>query len=731
MKCIILAGGRGDRMWPLSRKNYPKQFIEIKNNHSIFQATVARNMAFCDEFIIVTNQLYKSVIKSQMKSFRGLTYRCIFEEEGRNTAAAVLLACMPLPQSELVFVVASDQIVDGDGYKDAIVEAKGYALDGKLVSLGDDNMYLFRNGDLFSEARLLAADIYTACENAYTNKKTIGNYTYYSKAAMENIPGESFENALMSRTDRRVEVKKGFLVEEVDGLDSLSMESIRDAMDTSANNSNQYPDQIIDNKCINTTVINRADKKLVLVNQLEDVLVVNTNDAIYIGKKGKSNDLKEIILKRSDMWDYFNKSSLFYREWGYYEILQEDLHNGYQVRKVTIMPGQTIYLHKHSSKVENISVISGKGRVIVDGREELIASGECICINKLCEHQISCVSDEAFVFIESSTGVQIKSEDIISVESVDIGTSELGYENEPFVKLSPAYKDYLWGGNKLSEYFGKNTDLDCIAESWELSAHPDGQSTVAGGKNDGMLFGQYLRIIGNEAIGWKHQGMRSFPIMIKLIDANKDLSIQVHPGDEYALEHENEYGKSELWYVIDCEEGAYLYCGFNRDVDRDTVRKAIENGNIVELLNRVEVHKGDTFFIPAGTIHAIGKGALICEVQQNSNSTYRLYDYNRVDKYGNKRKLDIEKGLDVLDYCKYAGNSECKYFEVNLGKCQGENLIHMTDESFKAFMIINGGGTISCGDYSMPLIKGDCVFAPKGNGCLQLSGNMEYIQVGI
>ena len=382
MKCILLAGGRGDRMWPLSRKNYPKQFIQIKNNHSIFQETIARNMAFCDEFIIVTNRDFQSIIENQMKAFRGLTYRCIFEETGHGTAPAVIMSSLQLPQSEMIFVVASDQLISGENYKDSILEAKSYAESGNFVVLGmgidvadvrydyiayKDNeikefisnpdrlealsfksagnycinagMYIYRNGDFLNELGKYSKDLLDLCDCAYLNKETKGNYSLNS---MVDIPHLSIESILKNFSEKNKVVHCQFEWQDVGGLDDLENVSIHDAM---AKGSNGILDPIIENKCVNTTVINRCDKKLVLVNHLKDVLVVNTDDAVYIGKKGQSNDLKEIILDSSHLWDYFNKSSLFYRKWGNYEVLSQDFNAGYEVRRVTVLPGKTIYLH--------------------------------------------------------------------------------------------------------------------------------------------------------------------------------------------------------------------------------------------------------------------------------------------------------------------------------------------------------------------------------------------------
>ncbi len=771
MKCILLAGGRGDRMWPLSRKNYPKQFISIKNNHSIFQETIARNMAFCDEFIIVTNKDFQSVIENQMKAFKGLTYRCIFEEEGKGTAPAVVLSSLALPESELVFVVASDQLISGEQYKDCILTAKNMALEGNIVSFGMDivnpdtrydyirysgndieeyisnpdmlqamsfksagryyinaGMYLFKNGDFLNELSIYSKELLNNCKICYQNKVTKGNYIYFSSESLADIAHVSIENILININSKNKVVHCSFDWQDVGGLDDLDEYSIQDAMIRGVNGKLE---PVISNKCNNTTVINRCNNKLVMVNHLKDVLVVNTDDAIYIGQKGQSNDLKEIILDSSHLWDFFNKSSLFYRKWGSYEILTDDSNAGFEVRKVCILPGKTIYMHKHNQKTESISIVNGRCKAVIGDENRILECGDSITILPQCQHQLSCISDENLVLIETSTGIENSKDDIVSVTSKDMGEGELGFYYEPFVLLKPSYKDYLWGGNRLKTVFDKETELKLLAESWELSAHPDGQSTIASGKYSGLLFADYLEHIGIEALGWKYQGLNHFPLMVKLIDAKQDLSIQVHPADDYALEHENEYGKSEYWYIIDCEPDSYIYLGFKEDVSKEQVIEASKSGEIEKLLNRFEVKAGDRFFIPAGTVHAIGKGCLICEIQQNSNSTYRLYDFERIDKYGNKRRLDLDKALDVIDTKKYENAQECKYFSVKVKKNHDNGIINVSEESFVSLLILEGEGSLEYKEDNISFKKGDCIFIPSKNARVKIYGDSEFIEVRI
>lgn len=307
------------------------------------------------------------------------------------------------------------------------------------------------------------------------------------------------------------------------------------------------------------------------------------------------------------------------------------------------------------------------------------------------------------------------------------------------VKLSPAFKDYLWGGERLKSEFNKKCDLSPLAESWELSAHKDGESLVRGGEFDGLGLTEYIERVGRSALGENSAKYDYFPLLIKLIDAKGDLSVQVHPDDAYALIHEGEYGKTEMWYILDCEEGACLYYGFARDVSREEYETAIKNGELCSILNRVRVKKGDVFFIPAGTVHAIGAGIVICEIQQNSNTTYRVFDYNRRDKNGNLRPLHIEKALEVSDLkrspelCDTPDGddvllSECDYFEVRRLRISGELQLVLDRTSFVSLIVTEGEGRIAYGGGELALMKGDSIFLPAQDGKMTVYGNLEIIQ---
>ena len=210
------------------------------------------------------------------------------------------------------------------------------------------------------------------------------------------------------------------------------------------------------------------------------------------------------------------------------------------------------------------------------------------------------------------------------------------------IQLKPSCKDYLWGGEKLRTEYGIQSEMHPLSEAWMLSCHPDGPSYLP----DGTTLQQYIDAHPG-CLGTDCEKFEQFPILIKFIDAKNNLSIQVHPSNEYALKNEHQYGKTEMWYVLDCEPGAYLYYGFDREISKEEFQERIKNNTLTEVLNAVPVHKGDCFFIPSGTLHAICKGIVIAEVQQNSNVTYRVYDYGRVGADGKPRALHVEKALDV------------------------------------------------------------------------------------
>lgn len=303
---------------------------------------------------------------------------------------------------------------------------------------------------------------------------------------------------------------------------------------------------------------------------------------------------------------------------------------------------------------------------------------------------------------------------------------------EKIYRLIPATKDNLWGGNKLREY-GKRSDADRIAESWELSFTKGGEAKTEDGRTMSEAFPR-------ECWGKNAEKFQFFPTLTKFIDAREKLSVQVHPSDGYALENEGQYGKTEMWYVVQADEGAGLYMGLNEAVAPEKFRAAVEDGTVEKLLSFKRVTAGDVFFIPSGTIHAIGAGVVIFEIQQNSTLTYRLYDYMRRDKDGNLRELHIEKAMLVSDLDVYkpaprVANSpeiigKCEYFETAKYKLNFTNMtLDVTPDSFLSVTCVGGEGKIE----GKKIQKGDSFFIPAGAGEISVAGSegLEIITVKI
>jgi mannose-6-phosphate isomerase len=308
------------------------------------------------------------------------------------------------------------------------------------------------------------------------------------------------------------------------------------------------------------------------------------------------------------------------------------------------------------------------------------------------------------------------------------------------IKLKPAFKDYLWGGTRLREEYGKACDYDKVAESWELSCRPDGPSTVASGPDAGMPFPDWLNRYGPRVLGERAAVFPDFPILIKLIDAKDDLSVQVHPDDAYAQAHEGEFGKTEMWVVLDCEPGASLLYGFDHSISAEEFRRRIEDHTLMEVVNRVQVHPGDVFFIEARTLHAIGKGILIAEIQQNSNITYRISDYGRLGADGKPRELHLEQALAVTDRVRPKqsgrpqGNSvrregytetllaSCRYFTVSQLSIETDAKQQTDGSTFHALLCLSDGMTVCFGNQVLPLQKGETVFVPADAGVYTICG---------
>lgn len=302
------------------------------------------------------------------------------------------------------------------------------------------------------------------------------------------------------------------------------------------------------------------------------------------------------------------------------------------------------------------------------------------------------------------------------------------------LKFGGVYKDYLWGGNKMRESFGVVTDISPVAESWVLSCHNDGMSVICGGEYDGVSLKDYIE--KNKAVLGTKCKTGELPVLIKFIDAAQNLSVQVHPDDEKAKLWENQNGKTEMWYVVEADEGAKITYGMKRDTTKEEFSSSIQNQTVENLLNSVDSKKGDVFFVEAGTVHAIGAGNLIAEIQQNSNVTYRLYDYGRVGKDGKTRELHIDKGVACSDTKKVSGREicecsdgtkmigSCEYFQVKEIALSDEKRILCADEkSYHSLVATEGTTRICYSGKETELKKGSAVFIPAGLGEYDISGS--------
>lgn len=307
-------------------------------------------------------------------------------------------------------------------------------------------------------------------------------------------------------------------------------------------------------------------------------------------------------------------------------------------------------------------------------------------------------------------------------------------------KLNPVFKDYIWGGTKLRDEYGFESDLEKLAEGWMLSCHKDGENTIENGNFAGKTLTEVVKS-NPEFLGENGKAFEYFPILIKLIDAKNDLSVQVHPDNEYAMRVENEYGKTECWYILDCDEDAELIYGFNKSITSEEFKEKIADNTFLETVNKVKVKKGDLFFIEAGTLHAIGKGILLAEIQQNSNTTYRVYDYGRLGADGKPRELHIEKAIDVTNCTPPTRSTnpegelviENGYSKQLLTKCELFNVEKVTvdstytstadDKSFVSVLVTDGSSTID----GIKIKKGDSLFIPANYGEFTVEGKSELI----
>lgn len=317
----------------------------------------------------------------------------------------------------------------------------------------------------------------------------------------------------------------------------------------------------------------------------------------------------------------------------------------------------------------------------------------------------------------------------------------------PF-KLLPYISSTIWGGKRLIKEYGVETEKENAAEAWVLSCHPNGCAAIQNGEFKGKTLREVY--LDNKSIcGSKGENFDDFPVLIKFIDAQDNLSIQVHPDDEYCRKTGKGAGKTECWYILDCEEDAQLILGFKEKISREEFAASIENDTVLDCVQSYKVNKGDFFFIDAGTLHAICKGVLLAEVQQNSDTTYRIYDYNRRQADGSLRELHVSSARDVTvtepfkkeNFIKCNGeqlyiNEEYELVSTEMFTVKKLNLDgsfggNVSKESFISLLILEGEGTLTYGNEQMSFKKGESIFLPASFGEFSLSGKAEVLITSI
>ena len=320
------------------------------------------------------------------------------------------------------------------------------------------------------------------------------------------------------------------------------------------------------------------------------------------------------------------------------------------------------------------------------------------------------------------------------------------------LKLSYVTKSMIWGGTRLLDPacgWNQKSDFDKIGEAWKLTCRPKEMSTILNGANHGMTLGDYISTYGVGVLGQNFRGM-TFPLLIKLIDATDKLSVQVHPDDAYAARIENGCGKTEMWYILEAEPGAELIYGLKEGVTKEDFCRAVEESRYDDVLHHQPVHAGETYFIPSGMVHAIGKGILLAEIQQNCDLTYRVYDYDRRQADGSLRQLHVEKAMavtrpfteDEINALRYEAATEeekndptvlahCKYFKTSVYTVDGTLEQISTPATFRNLLCLDGSGVIKFGSFSYPCVKGDNYFIPAGTGNYCLEGHFTFIEAAL
>lgn len=748
MKCLVLAGGSGDRLWPLSRKNHPKQFMDIRKGRSMFQESILRNIPFCDEFIILTNKRYESIIKGQLQDFQDLKYSVLMEESPLKTAPSIVTLALNSDGDEEFLIVSTDNVMDGE-YNACITQLKEEVKKNKIAVVGclpkerpTGNHYFEIKDGKVRYSTVWGRNAYLDCGVMGCKVSVLLKYVdpvFLAQCKTVNISNNVFverKQEFLSHKSLAEVLSTDAFVLIKSKLSCLRITDISSYYKIISGEENGLG-KIIENNCKNVHIINAASDRIVVANDVKDVLVANTKDAVYITKIDSKKCVKEIANEYYESnRNFFDDYPVTYQDWGVSEVLS--FSSDYKVSKITLYSKNTIEgvadkgVHVNFFLTEGVAGVSSK-----DEPAKLYKANETVSFKSGENYKIVNETKKSITLVK-----------IENKKSVNRSNNDNREEN-CFVKLKPALKDFIWGGTKIRDVLGKNIGkFKTVAESWELSAHTAGQSKIATGAYKGYNLSNYIEETGRQNLGWKAQDYERFPILIKFIDARENLSIQVHPDDEYAFPHEGEYGKNEMWYIMSADKDAYIYMGFNKNVTKEEIRQRIKDNTLVSILNKIPVKKGETYFLKAGTVHAIGAGCLICEIQQSSNVTYRLYDYNRIGYTGKPRELHIEKALEVANMQKSSDSyrsqygvlefsgykkqllGQCKYFTATKYTVKNELTIVPNGASFKAVIVIEGAGKIGNDRTTSNTVTGDTWFC----GCKEVivvKGNLTIIVASI
>lgn len=314
------------------------------------------------------------------------------------------------------------------------------------------------------------------------------------------------------------------------------------------------------------------------------------------------------------------------------------------------------------------------------------------------------------------------------------------------LQFKPILKEKIWGGNKLKTLFNKPIVSETTGESWEISGVPGDISIVENGELEGKLLTELIDLYPNEILGtsvYKRFG-KQFPLLFKFLDAKEVLSIQVHPNDDLAKKRHNSFGKTEMWYIMQADQDAQIIVGFKENSNQEEYLENLHSNNLVSILNEIEVHEGDVYFLETGTVHAIGGGTVIAEIQQTSDITYRLYDFDRVDAEGNKRELHVDLALEAINFKKQETQKiyfkepnqsnvivDCPYFTTNFIPLKDFLQVEKSGDSFTVYMCMEGDFTLISKDKSYNYKKGDTVLVPGQIKKYSLSGNASMLEIYI